>query len=339
MWLYNSVPQDPLSCLDYQNEVGIWWRSLEDMLIRVSIGTAAVLGLKKIRMRYLPYTAYLMTYNEGRCAANCLFCTQARESRSDIDKLSRVVWPAFPLSEVSNRLRRTDTFKRLCIQCIKMQGLKDYLLSVLNELKDLDMPKSVSIHPIGMDFMMKLKELGVSDIGISIDAANPELFYRIKGKGANGPYSWDNHMKALRDAVKVFGRYHVTTHLIVGLGEKDSDLVRLMFKMKDMGVNTALFAFTPMKGTMMENIPRPDIKRYRKVQLARYLIYKGLILPEDVLFDDGNISGFRIDENILRRIEERKVAFYTSGCKFCNRPFYNEDPSGPLYNIPLLEEE
>jgi biotin synthase len=26
--------------------------------------------------------------------------------------------------------------------------------------------------------------------------------------------------------------------------------------------------------------------------------------------------------------------FLTSGCPNCNRPFYNEKPSGPLYNFP-----
>jgi biotin synthase-related radical SAM superfamily protein len=26
--------------------------------------------------------------------------------------------------------------------------------------------------------------------------------------------------------------------------------------------------------------------------------------------------------------------FQTSGCPDCNRPFYNEQPSGPLYNYP-----
>jgi biotin synthase-related radical SAM superfamily protein len=28
------------------------------------------------------------------------------------------------------------------------------------------------------------------------------------------------------------------------------------------------------------------------------------------------------------------VAFQTSGCPDCNRPFYNERPGGPLYNYP-----
>jgi biotin synthase-related radical SAM superfamily protein len=26
--------------------------------------------------------------------------------------------------------------------------------------------------------------------------------------------------------------------------------------------------------------------------------------------------------------------FQTSGCPDCNRPFYNEQPGGPLYNYP-----
>ncbi|MEM4243701.1 MAG: radical SAM protein, partial [Candidatus Bathyarchaeia archaeon] len=26
--------------------------------------------------------------------------------------------------------------------------------------------------------------------------------------------------------------------------------------------------------------------------------------------------------------------FLTSGCPACNRPFYNEKPSGPIYNYP-----
>jgi len=34
-------------------------------------------------------------------------------------------------------------------------------------------------------------------------------------------------------------------------------------------------------------------------------------------------------------------AFRTSGCPGCNRPYYNERPSGPFYNYPrgLTEEE
>ena len=35
------------------------------------------------------------------------------------------------------------------------------------------------------------------------------------------------------------------------------------------------------------------------------------------------------------------LPFQTSGCPDCNRPFYNEKPSGPIYNYPkkLSQEE
>ncbi|HUT17269.1 MAG TPA: radical SAM protein, partial [Acidobacteriota bacterium] len=36
----------------------------------------------------------------------------------------------------------------------------------------------------------------------------------------------------------------------------------------------------------------------------------------------------------LTWIVETGKPFLTSGCPDCNRPFYNEKPSGPIYNYP-----
>ena len=44
--------------------------------VGVSAGTAAVLGLHRLRQADAPTTAYLMV--GGRCMYNCLFCAQAR---------------------------------------------------------------------------------------------------------------------------------------------------------------------------------------------------------------------------------------------------------------------
>ncbi|RLF84474.1 radical SAM protein, partial [Thermococci archaeon] len=55
------------------------------MKIRVSYGTAVVLGLKKGKMLAKPTTAYFMTYYKGRCLNNCAFCVQARESKSNLE--------------------------------------------------------------------------------------------------------------------------------------------------------------------------------------------------------------------------------------------------------------
>ena len=68
--------------------------------IRVSSGTAIVLGLLNGKLDAEPTTAYLMTYKEGKCSANCGFCPQARASKSSAELLSRVSWPTFPTANV-----------------------------------------------------------------------------------------------------------------------------------------------------------------------------------------------------------------------------------------------
>ena len=35
-----------------------------------------------------------------------------------------------------------------------------------------------------------------------------------------------------------------------------------------------------------------------------------------------------------RHVIESGLPYLTSGCPNCNRPFYNEKPSGQLYNFP-----
>ncbi len=72
--------------------------------IRVSSGSAVVLGLIGGRLDAEPTTAYLLTSSGGKCTANCGFCSQARGSRSRQDLLSRVVWPVFSTGDVVDKL-------------------------------------------------------------------------------------------------------------------------------------------------------------------------------------------------------------------------------------------
>jgi biotin synthase len=52
-------------------------------------------------------------------------------------------------------------------------------------------------------------------------------------------------------------------------------------------------------------------------------------------FDDqGKITGFGVSDETLNSIIDGGLPFRTSGCADCNRPFYNEKPSGPFYNYP-----
>jgi len=121
----------------------------------------------------------------------------------------------------------------------------------------------------------------------------------------------------------------------VGLGETDEELVTIFQRMVDMGVYPSLFAFTPILGTRMEMRPQPSIQRYRKIQLAQYLITKNHARSHNLTFDDeGNLVNFCVNEEVITNIMRSGAPFMTSGCPGCNRPYYNERPGGPLYNFP-----
>ncbi|TRO47748.1 hypothetical protein E2P60_02435, partial [Candidatus Bathyarchaeota archaeon] len=87
--------------------------------IRVSLGSAIVLGLLEGKLSAEPTTTYLMTYKVGKCTANCGFCPQARNSHSNAELLSRVSWPTFPISNVLKKIghkAKHGKIKRVCIQ-------------------------------------------------------------------------------------------------------------------------------------------------------------------------------------------------------------------------------
>lgn len=312
--------------------------------VRVSLGTAAVLGLVHMRLHVPPTTAYIMSYTEGGCAANCSFCAQARDNSGDKQHLSRVVWPDYPLEKVVEgfSLPSAKVLERVCLQVINYPGFLDDTLSLVDAFKKTGLPVSVDTCPVGGAGLRRLKDAGVDRVSIPLDGATPQVFDRIKGAGVGGPYRWEIHMKALRKAVEIFGEGNVGSNIIVGLGETEREAAQLVQTLKDMGVIAVLFAFTPLEGTRLNGVPQPPLDSYRRIQAARHLIDRGLVNVSDMSFDEaGRITGYcGVD---LAEALGDGAAFMTTGCPGCNRPFYNERPSGPFYNYPrpltLVEAE
>lgn len=309
------------------------------LTIRVSIGSAIRLGLAKGSIDAVPTTVYLLTYVKGKCTANCAFCSQARESSSRSDMLSRVTWPTFPLMDVVNAIGYSwvkGEFKRICVQTVNRPQVFSDTVAIVNAiLENAKIPISVSSVPLSRAEMIQLQHAGVERIGIPLDAATKELFDKVKGYSANGPYRWERHLQALRDAVEVFGVGKVSTHLMVGLGETDRDLLRIVQDMTKDGIYPALFAFTPIIGSKMEKMPQPDVSRYHRIQLAHSLITRGISTFNRMSYDlDGTLASFGVDGRLLREVALSGLPFMTSGCPNCNRPYYNERPGGEIFNYP-----
>ncbi len=301
--------------------------------IRLSIGTAIALGLRKGVLPHPPTTMYMMVGDA--CKNNCAFCTQARDADGG-DLLSRVTWPRYPLAEVLQAIsdHGVGSFGRICLQSLMDPA---YISSTLPEVVEKvhsasGLPISLSISPVSSELLAGMRGRGVERVGIALDAASPEIFHAIKGKGVGNPYTYKSHWKSLEAALEVFGKGKVSTHVIVGLGESDMDIVRVMSRCASSGILLSLFAYTPMKGTKEIGQP-PDIGRYRSLQICRYAILeRGFDI--DAFGFDGNGKLASIPEQLLDQEGAPAHIFQTVGCPDCNRPYYNERPGGVIYNYP-----
>jgi biotin synthase len=277
--------------------------------IRLSIGSAIALDLADGRVddRVEMTTLYLML--DHICMGSCSFCTKADGT------LSRICWPAYDLDDVLEAISSYHRGERICVQCPLYPKMVDDLGVLLKRLDGLS-KISISIPPPSPKKLKRLLPL-VDRIGIALDCADEELFYRIKG------YPWEKTIDSIRCAIGLKG--DVTSHLIVGLGEDDLSLYNAMRLLISLGAYPALFAFTPLEGTEFAKRARPKIERYRAIQSLHFLLTSSR--DPKPRFRGGKLIYLDLDG-----VERR--AFMTSGCLSCNRPFYNETVLGPIYNYP-----
>jgi len=275
-------------------------------------------------MAVAPTTAYLML--GGRCRMNCAFCAQARESQAGALTLSRVTWPQFGREEVVSRLAEAfaeGKIRRACAQVTVTAAAFAQTLALLRAVKAAcDVPFDAAILPEDLDQVRRILEAGADHIGFGLDAACQRVFRQVKGG------SWVSSINLIEGAARAFpGR--AALHLIAGLGETEREMVERMQWARDRGITVGLFAFTPLRGTPLADLPPPPLAAYRRLQAARWLIAHGLAGAGDMVFDwEGRLV------HLGGKLPANGEPFETSGCPDCNRPYYNERPDGVLYNYP-----
>jgi biotin synthase-related radical SAM superfamily protein len=273
-----------------------------------------------------PTTAYLMV--GGRCCRDCGFCAQSRSSKASALALSRVTWPPWEEEEALSAVEEAYSkgrIQRCCLQVTVGPGNLDRVKAITTSLGHR-VPLSASVVA-SVDQLQDLLEAGVERIGLGLDAVNEVAFRRVKGGDLR------SSLAIIEEAACRFpGR--ISTHLMVGLGETEEEMVRMISLLHDWGVTPALFAFTPISGTAMENHASPPVSSYRRVQIARHLILNGLVEIPNLSFSAGRVESFGLRRHELEQVLLNGKAFQTSGCPSCNRPYYNEPPRGPFYNYP-----
>ncbi len=301
--------------------------------VGVSLGTAVVLGLARARLLETPTTGHFL-FGE-KCSNNCAFCAQASGATTGPHHLSRVTWPEFTWDEVQEPLRQalqSGALKRVCVQTVECAGTPEQALLFIRRVRALSSSVliSASVAPVSVARVKVYFDAGATNVGLPVDAATAKIYSDVKG-GTESVFhrSWDVIAKC---AEAWPGK--ISTHLIVGLGETEEEAVRFLVKATEGGVTVGLFAFTPVRGTAMENQPPPPVASYRRVQLAAHYLKKGGDV-RGIEFSGGRIS--RIDL-VGAELEEAAAGspFETSGCSYCNRPYYNERPGQVMMNYPRL---
>ncbi len=297
-------------------------------LWKLSAGTACVVGKKQLKTDVLPTTAYIMLGE--KCRNNCRFCAQSLDSSARADMLSRVTWPEFPGEDAAQAVGaafQAGKLKRACLQVVKSSQswqVSTDALAALTRVSNVPVCVSTDIETVAQ--AKELLDRGADRISISLDAATAKLYHEVKGG------QWSKRWDLLKNcADQLPGR--VSTHLIVGLGETEEEMITTIANCQDNSIHVGLFAFTPVRGTAWADKQPPAIGHYRRVQMAHFLLRQGY--SRDVFhYQDGRLMGFSLPPAELNAVFADGKAFETSGCNGCNRPYYNERPGGPMYNYP-----
>ena len=145
----------------------------------------------------------------------------------------------------------------------------------------------------------------------------------------------------MEEGLSVFGPHNVGAHLMVGMGETEKEMVDLMDRLWQMGVDNHLFSFFAEEGSRLDNMPQPPWSTYLRVQLARYLIENEISDANRMTFDEtGAIIDFGIGPKTVEEAIRSGIPFMTTGCVdengqvACNRPFGNCLPDVRQWNYP-----
>ncbi|HET9351313.1 MAG TPA: radical SAM protein, partial [Burkholderiales bacterium] len=238
--------------------------------VQMSTAAALTLGIMSGKMHRCECTRclnLLLTYPEG-CRANCAYCGLARHREAERDyadrNFIRVDWPAVPLDMTIDIVARdgaSTPFHRMCISMITHPRSDEDAVTVLKRwtarIDPSTLPVSILSNPTTMTRadVERLHELGADIFTVALDAATPEIFERTRGKGVQSPHSWRKYWEILMDAREVFGPQKFGAHIIVGMGETEYDVLRLVQQLVDLGGHSHMFCFFPERGSLMDHLP------------------------------------------------------------------------------------
>jgi biotin synthase-related radical SAM superfamily protein len=207
-------------------------------------------------LSHCPEQAYI-TISE-RCIYDCRFCAVPKMMGppKSKEKIQRIVEDAAATGQLK-AISLTSGVE------ISPEAEVMRAADLVRSLRRFDLPLGVSVCATPNSNRI-LKEAGASEVKYNVETVDPDLFFRVC-PGLN----LQEIKAALAEAVQIFGKNHVFTNVIIGLGESDKVLKNGIDELAEMGVLPVLRAVYPHPLRLGEiEMNRPSANRL--LRLARY---------------------------------------------------------------------
>jgi biotin synthase-related radical SAM superfamily protein len=317
--------------------------------VRISYASALALRFKSGRFtRPLHFGGInlLLSYDRG-CLSDCGYCGLARNRPGDYEDKSfiRVDWPLVQTDELIDRLvRYEDRLTRLCISMVTHGRAYPDTIEIARRITSrVAAPLSLLVAPptLSERRLKAFRDAGVDMIGIGLDAVTEELFRSLRSDVPKGGLKWDQYWRIVDHARAIFGPWKVNCHTLVGLGETDADLLAIFERLLERQIFSYLFCFNPEPDSRLGRLPKTPLRRWRRIQLAKFLLEERGLDPAAFRFDKhGALVRIEAPRQIVDNIVDDGHAFMTNGCPSsggepgCTRPMGSWRPSEDPRDFP-----
>lgn len=203
---------------------------------------------------HCPRQAYI-TVTSG-CVYRCRYCevpavAAGRKTPGQIEEM---------VAAVADRI---DAISLTSGMLASVEEEEEYVIGILRRLSRFNIPIGVSIFP-REGTAERLHNLGVAEVKFNVETATRELFSSM----CPG-LDWDIVWRELRRSVYLYGRGHVFSNLIIGLGEDDREAEECISALCEAGVIPVVRPLNP--AGELSSYERPAAERL----LAIYAIHAG----------------------------------------------------------------
>lgn len=242
------------------------------------------------KVRYVcPYPQY-KSFHEQMAKSSCLKLLEEGQQVS-----------AFTRLEIA-----PDAVAQSMTVLLLTEGLNAGALQAMSEQWD------ILIDPATADIAGSLareKGLRFRRLIIPLDVATRPLFNHYHQ--VENDQLWDSYWQCIGEAAALFGEGKVYVHLFAGLGETEQQYVAACQRIYDLGAEPTILSISPNNRWNRKPV---SIGRYRRLQVARYLIVNGISQESFMQFNEfGSLYDFGLASARLKEILQTSHAFNQVG--------------------------